>query len=513
MSDNESDNDADGREAYDGDELTSADGDEREHPEERQNFAALQHGFEDDAALQEVMRQSLVSVKYRLLTCFWCSCRAPTLVQVPLELVTLTKNETDKALTQTRTSDGVAGEVMSDCKEYVIDVAAATIHVCKCGAPKKVHSAAALTPTEGRRRATVPAWSSDQDAASDDAPKRVSTMERDLAELRARKASEKSPDQNVASDDAPKRISTVERDLAELRARKAAEKSPDQNVASDDAPKRVSTVERDLAELRARKAAGRAREEMEMMAQAARVERDLAEETARKEEERLKLEVAAKAEQAQEERLKREAELRARKAAEKSPDQNVASDDAPKRVSTVERDLAELRARKAAGRAREEMEMMVQAANEEPTVPKHVGSDSLSNKVSIAANLEKSFDPSYIKPKPSMALDDRRREHQKQKVREMTIELKSTELHTTKQNEYPTAILAASLPEKFEVRDAITTKGVAATVQWTLLDEHFQPCAEPESGPCGLDGVFSFHGRRLQEPANYLIEQIHGGHV
>ena len=49
----------------------------------------------------------------------------------------------------------------------------------------------------------------------------------------------------------------MERELAELRARKAAEKSPDQNVASDDAPKRVSTVERDLAELRARKAAGK----------------------------------------------------------------------------------------------------------------------------------------------------------------------------------------------------------------------------------------------------------------
>jgi hypothetical protein len=166
------------------------------------------------------------------------------------------------------------------------------------------------------------------------------------------------------------------------------------------------------------------------------------------------------------------------------------------------------------------MEMIVQAANEEPTAPKRVGSDSLSNKVSIAelrdkiaANIANSFDPSYIKTKPSMALDERRREHQKQKVREMTAELKSAELHTTNQNQYPTAILAASLPEKFEVRDAITTKGVAATVQWTLLDEHFQPCTEPESGPCGPDGVFTFHGRRLQEPANYLIEQIHDGHV
>ena len=160
--------------------------------------------------------------------------------------------------------------------------------------------------------------------------------------------------------------------------------------------------------------------------------------------------------------------------------------------------------------------MMVQAANEEPTVPKRVGSDSLSNNVSIAElrdKIAKSFDPSYIKTKPSMALDERRREHQKQKVREMTAELKSAELHTTKQDQYPTAILAASLPEKFEVRDAITTKGVAAKVQWTLLDEHFQPCAEPECGPCGPDGIFSFHGRRLQEPANYLIEQIHDGHV
>ena len=83
VSDNESDNGDDGREAYDGDEPTSADGDEGEHPEERQNFAALQDGFEDDAALQEAMRQSLVSVKYRLLACFgaraghqhWCRSR------------------------------------------------------------------------------------------------------------------------------------------------------------------------------------------------------------------------------------------------------------------------------------------------------------------------------------------------------------------------------------------------------------------------------------------------------
>ena len=62
VSDNESDNGDDGREAYDGDEPTSADGDEGEHPEERQNFAALQDGFDDEAALQEAMRQSLVSV-------------------------------------------------------------------------------------------------------------------------------------------------------------------------------------------------------------------------------------------------------------------------------------------------------------------------------------------------------------------------------------------------------------------------------------------------------------------
>ena len=83
VSDNESDNGDDGREAYDGDEPTSADGDEGEHPEERQNFAALQDGFDDDAALQEAMRQSLVSVKYRLLACFgaraghqhWCRSR------------------------------------------------------------------------------------------------------------------------------------------------------------------------------------------------------------------------------------------------------------------------------------------------------------------------------------------------------------------------------------------------------------------------------------------------------
>ena len=91
VSDNESDNGDDGREAYDGDEPTSADGDEGEHPEERQNFAALQDGFNDDAALQEAMRQSLVSVKISPLGLFWCSCRAPTLVQVPLELATTTK--------------------------------------------------------------------------------------------------------------------------------------------------------------------------------------------------------------------------------------------------------------------------------------------------------------------------------------------------------------------------------------------------------------------------------------
>ena len=175
-------------------------------------------------------------------------------------------------------------------------------------------------------------------------------------------------------------------------------------------------------------------------------------------------------------------------------------------------------------------EMMAPAANEEPTdEPKRFTSDEeptgellrftsanltfaeLRDKV--AAAIAESFAPSYIKTKPSMPLDERRREHQKQKVQEMTAKLQSAELHTTKQNQYPTAILAASLPEKFEVRDAITTKGVAATVQWTLLDEHFQPCAEPESGPCGPDGIFSFHGRRLQEPANYLIEQIHDGHV
>jgi hypothetical protein len=166
-------------------------------------------------------------------------------------------------------------------------------------------------------------------------------------------------------------------------------------------------------------------------------------------------------------------------------------------------------------------QIMAPAANEEPIdEPKRFTSASLSNKVSIAelrdkvaVDIAKSFDPSYIKTKPSMPLDERRREHQKQKVQEMTAELQSAELHTAKQDQHPTAILAASLPGKFEVRDAITTKGVAATVQWTLLDEHFQPCAEPESGPCGPDGIFSFHGRRLQEPANYLIEQIHDGHV
>ena len=119
---------------------------------------------------------------------------------------------------------------MADCKEFVIDVAAATFGTCKCGARKEEHTEEAQTPPKGGRRiSTFAEKFGNATPPVDDRPHRKSTVELDMEKLKNQKGriddlkgAALSPGQEPRTS---KQGSQIQKDLEEMRARKSSGKS------------------------------------------------------------------------------------------------------------------------------------------------------------------------------------------------------------------------------------------------------------------------------------------------